>query len=579
MPKQLAFYQDARLAIQKGVAKTARAVKSTLGPRGRHVMVDQGWGSPQVTKDGASVVDEIELIDPYENLGAQLIKEAASKTQEETGDGTTTTTLLTEAIFSEGLKLITAGADPMSIARGIKKAVDRLLEELKKLSHKVKTDDEIKQIATIAASNDETIGQIMAKAMKKVGRDGVITIEEGKGIETEVKIVEGMQFDRGFISPHFVTDQDRMEVVLNNPYILIHEEKLSNVMDLIPLMEKISAQKKPLLVIAEEVEGEALATLAVNKTKGILACAAVKAPGYGDRRKAMLEDIAVLTGAQPVFKDLGIDLKKVSMESLGRAKKVVIDSENTIIIEGAGQSSEIKKRVAKIRVEIEQSDSDYDKEKSQERLAKFAGGVAQVNVGAATETELKEKKNRAESALNAIKAAYEEGIVAGGGVTWLRLIKALDSLKLAGEEKAGITILQKVLEAPLRQLAENAGIDPSVVLRQVQKNAKTNFGYNVETGQFGDLLKEGIIDATKVLRCALQNSSSVATMLLISEAAVTDIPEKNKPAGPPMPGAPGMGGMPGMGGGMGMPGMDGGMGMPGMGGGMPMGGMGGMPGM
>ena len=392
MPKQIAFHQEARLAIQKGVNKVERAVKYTLGPRGRNVMLDQGWGSPQITKDGASVADEIELVNPYENLGAQLIKEAASKTQDQTGDGTTTTTVLAGAIFSEGLKLIAAGADPMSIVRGIKKAVTQATEGLKKLAQPVKNNDEIKQIATIAAGNDQSIGEIMAQATAKVGRDGVISIEEGKGIETEVKIVEGMQFDRGFISPHFITDQERMEAVLNDPYILIYEEKLSNMMDLIPLMEKIAAAKKPLLIIAEEIEGDALAALVVNKMKGIMECAAVKAPGYGDRRKDLLEDIAVMTGAEPVFKDLGIDLKKLPLESLGRAKKVIVASENTIIMEGTGHPEEIKKRVAKIHQEIKESDSDYDREKLQERLARFSGGVAQVNIGAATETELKEKR-------------------------------------------------------------------------------------------------------------------------------------------------------------------------------------------
>ncbi|MEK7448843.1 MAG: chaperonin GroEL, partial [Planctomycetota bacterium] len=401
--------------------------------------------------------------------------------------------------------------------------------------------------------NDQSIGEIMAQATAKVGRDGVISIEEGKGIETEVKIVEGMQFDRGFISPHFITDQERMEAVLNDPYILIYEEKLSNMMDLIPLMEKIAAAKKPLLIIAEEIEGDALAALVVNKMKGIMECAAVKAPGYGDRRKDLLEDIAVMTGAEPVFKDLGIDLKKLPLESLGRAKKVIVASENTIIMEGTGHPEEIKKRVAKIHQEIKESDSDYDREKLQERLARFSGGVAQVNIGAATETELKEKKSRAESALHAVRAAYEEGIVPGGGVIFLRLIKFLDSLQLSGEEKAGAAIVQKALEIPLRQLVKNAGAEPSVVLRQVQKNTNVNFGYNAETEQFADLVKDGIIDAVKVLRCALQNAASVAEMLLTSEAAVTEIPEKEK-SGPRMPpggpgmGMGGMGGMPGMGG-------------------------------
>ncbi|MFC1524823.1 chaperonin GroEL [Planctomycetota bacterium] len=528
MAKQISFEQDARLALKSGVTKAARAVKYTLGPRGRNVMLDRGWGAPTVTKDGHSVADEIELIDKYENLGAQMIKQAASKTNDDTGDGTTTTTILAEALFMEGLKIIMAGQPAISVARGIHKAVNYATEQLKKISKKVSSDEEILRLATIAANNDPELGKLVATAIKKVTKDGVVTIEEGKGIETDVNIVEGMQFDRGYISPYFVTDQDNMKTILKQPYILIHEDKISNPMELVPLLEKLAKKKTPLLIIAEDVEGEALATLAVNKTKGILECAAVKAPGYGDKRKAMLEDIAALTGAQGIYKDLGIDLKKVKLDVLGRAKKVIIDSENTIIVEGAGNTNKIKERIASIKKELETTDSDYDKEKIQERLAKFAGGVAQINIGAATESELKEKKGRAESALNAVKAAVAEGFVSGGGITLLKLADLLDKMKLPAHEQISREIVKKAFSMPVRQLVENGGADPATVIREIKTSKKADMGYDVDKEKLTDMIKGGVIDPTKVVRCAIQNAASVAELLLTSDALVTDEPEKEE---------------------------------------------------
>jgi chaperonin GroEL len=525
MAKQIAFEHDARMALKSGVTKAARAVKYTLGPRGRNVMIDRGWGAPTITKDGHSVADEIDLIDSYENLGAQLIKQAASKTNDDTGDGTTTTSILAEALFLEGLKIIMAGQPAINVARGIQKAVDYAKEQLKKISKAVSSDEEVLRVATIAANNDPELGKLVATALKKVTKDGVVTIEEGKGIETDVKIVEGMQFDRGYISPYFVTDQANMKVVLKEPYILIHEDKISAPLDLIPLLEKLTKKKIPLLIIAEDIEGDALATLVVNKTKGILECAAVKAPAYGDKRKAMLEDIAIMTGAQAVYKDLGIDLKKAKLDILGRAKKVIIDAENTTIIEGAGSTDKIKERIAAIRKEMEATDSDYDREKCQERLAKFAGGVAQINIGAATESELKEKKGRAESALNAVKAAIAEGFVPGGGITLLKLSDLLNKMKLPASEEVSRKIVIKALSAPIRQLLDNAGVDPATVMREIANSKKADWGYDVNKEEFADLVKSGIIDPTKVIRSALQNASSIASLLLTSDALITDEPE------------------------------------------------------
>jgi len=526
MAKQLLFEDAVRQALRRGVEKAARAIKETYGPRGRNVMLDQGWGSPKIVRDGAEVSGEIELVDKYENLGANLIKQAASKTNDDTGDGSTTTSILAETIFLSGLKHLSAGVDGMVISRGLRKAVDYVIDELKKMSQPTVSNDQILQIATIAANNDGQIGKILADALQKVSKDGVITIEEGKGIETEVKIVEGMQFDRGYISPYFITDQENMRIELADPYILIYEDKLASAVELIPLMEKIAQAKKPLFIIADEVEGDALATLVVNKTKGIISCGAVKAPGYGDRRKEMLEDIAIMTKGEAIFKDMGIDIKKLDLAKLGRAKKIVVDSENTTLVEGAGKPSEINSRIEQIRREIAKTDSDYDREKLQERLARLSGGVAQVNIGAATESELKDKKARAESALHAVKAASEEGFIPGGGVSFLSLARKLDEFKLAGDEQIGVDILKRSLEAPIKTLVANAGQDASLIIRHIRQNNQPDFGYNVETGEFGALTKLGIIDPTKVTRLALRNAASVAELLLTTGAAVTEEPDE-----------------------------------------------------
>ncbi|HWE36897.1 MAG TPA: chaperonin GroEL [Isosphaeraceae bacterium] len=546
MAKLLVYEEEARQKLASGVGKLARAVRSTLGPRGRNAVIDKGWGSPTVTKDGVTVAEEIELTDAYENMGAQLVKEAASKTSDAAGDGTTTATVLAEAIFREGLKALAAGADAMALKRGIDRAVGTVVEHLKGQSKTI-GDKEIAEVATIAANNDRTIGEKLADAFKRVGKDGVITVEEGKGLETEVDVVEGMQFDRGYLSPHFVTDPDRMEVVLEDPYILIYEEKVSTPRALIPLLEQIARGSKPLLIIAEDIEGEALATLVVNKLRGILQVAAVKAPGYGDRRKAMLGDIAVLTGGKAIFKDLGIELENVQLADLGRAGKVIIDGENTTIVEGHGSADEIKGRTEMIRREITQTDSEYDREKLQERLAKLAGGVAQINVGAATETEMKERKALVEDALHATRAAIEEGIVPGGGTALIRAASALEKVDLKGDEALGVAIVRKAMEQPARSIAENAGLDGAVVVNRIQKSKEANFGYDAEKGQWGDLLAVGIIDPTKVTRSALQNAASVAGLLLTTEAIIVEKKEKKKEAAGHHDHHGGMGDMGGMG--------------------------------
>ncbi|MFH0771622.1 MAG: chaperonin GroEL [Candidatus Omnitrophota bacterium] len=532
MAKQLLFSDEARRKILRGVEQLSKAVKVTLGPKGRNVVLDKKFGSPTITKDGVTVAKEIELQDPFENMGAEMVKEVASKTSDNAGDGTTTATLLTEAIYREGLKNVTAGANPMALKRGIDKAVIEVVEQLKKLSKSIGKDKkEIAQVATIAANNDSAIGDLIAEAMDKVGKDGVITVEEAKATETSLKVVEGMQFDQGYLSPYFVTDAERMETNLEDPYILIHEKKISVLKDMLPLLERIAKTGKPLLIIAEEVEGEALATLVVNKIRGTFSCCAVKAPGYGDRRKAMLEDIAVLTGGRAVTEDLGQKLENISLDDLGRAKRVAIDKENTTIIEGAGKQSDIKGRIEQIKKQIEKSDSDYDKEKLQERLAKLAGGVAVINVGAATETEMKEKKARVEDALHATRAAVEEGIVPGGGVALLRCFGALEKVKLNDDEQIGVDIIKRALEEPIRQIVENAGLEGSVVAERV-KHEKTNVGYDVLQGEYVDMIASGVIDPTKVTRTALQNAASIAGLLLTTEALVTDLPEKEKT--PPM---------------------------------------------
>lgn len=532
MAKQLKFSDEARRAILRGIEQLSKAVKVTLGPKGRNVVLDKKFGSPTITKDGVTVAKEIELEEPYENMGAEMVKEVATKTSDTAGDGTTTATILAEAIYREGLKNVTAGANPMALKRGIDKAVDEIIEHLKKLSKPIKDKREISQVATIAANNDQTIGDLIADAMDKVGKDGVITVEEAKATETSLKVVEGMQFDQGYLSPYFVTDAERMEAVLEEPCILIHEKKISILKDMLPLLEKIARTGKPLMIIAEEVEGEALATLVVNKLRGTLACCAVKAPGYGDRRKAMLEDIAVLTGGRAITEDLGIKLENITLEDLGRAKRVTIDKENTTIVEGEGKQSAINGRVTQLKKQIEETDSDYDKEKLQERLAKLAGGVAVINVGAATETEMKEKKARVEDALHATRAAVEEGIVPGGGVSFLRCLSMLEKLKFEGDEQIGIEIVKRSLEEPIRQIAENAGLEGSVVAERV-KHEKTNVGYDVLQEDYVDMIESGVIDPTKVTRTALQNAASIASLLLTTEALITDIPEKEK--APPMP--------------------------------------------
>ena len=541
--KQLQFDESARHALLRGIEKLARAVKATLGPSGRNVILDKKFGSPTITKDGVTVAKEIELEDPYENMGAQLVREVASKTSDIAGDGTTTATVLAESIYKEGLRNVTAGANPTSLQRGIMKAVEAIVEELKKISKKVSDRTEIAQVATVSANWDKTIGEIIADAMDKVGKDGTITVEEAKSIETSLDVVEGMQFDKGYLSPYFVTNAEAMEAVLENPYILIHEKKISSLKDMLPLLEKVAKAGRPLLIIAEDVEGEALATLVVNKLRGTLQVCAVKAPGFGDRRKAMLEDIAVLTGGRCITEDLGIKLENVKLEDLGRAKRVTIDKENTTIVEGEGKQADIKARVNQIRRQIEETTSDYDREKLQERLAKLAGGVAVINVGAATETEMKEKKARVEDALHATRAAVEEGIVPGGGVAFIRAQKALDNIKgLEGDEKVGVQIVRRAIEEPTRQLADNAGQEGALIVQEV-KARKGNEGYDVATGEYTDLVKAGIVDPTKVTRSALQNAASISGLLLTTEAIVTELPEKEKT--PPMPGG-GMGGMGGM---------------------------------
>ncbi len=527
--KQLVFEEAARQALLKGINKLARAVIATLGPKGRNVVIDKKFGSPTVTKDGVTVAKEIELEDPYENMGAQMVREVASKTSDAAGDGTTTATVLAEAIYSQGLKFVTAGANPISIQRGIGKAVEAAVEHLAKISKKVKDKEEIKQVATVSANWDATIGEIIADAMDKVGKDGTITVEEAKSIETTLDVVEGMQFDKGYLSPYFVTNAETMEAKLEDAYILIYEKKISSLKDLLPMLEKVAKIGKPLLVISEDVEGEALATLVVNKLRGTINICAVKAPGFGDRRKAMCEDIAVLTGGKYISEDLGVKLENIQLDELGRAKSIVIDKENTTIVEGAGKSSEIQGRVNQIRRQIEETTSDYDREKLQERLAKLAGGVAVINVGAATETEMKEKKARVEDALHATRAAVEEGIVAGGGVALLRCLPILEALKLHGDEQIGVDIVKRAMEEPLRALAINAGVEGSIVVQEVKKR-KGNEGYNVTTAEYEDLVKAGVVDPKKVTRTALQNAASIAGLLLTTECLITELPEKDKPA-------------------------------------------------
>ncbi len=524
--KRIAYDQEARELIRSGVRKLARAVKVTLGPRGRNVILQKSFGSPTVTKDGVSVAKEIELEDAYENMGAQIVKEVASKTSDVAGDGTTTATVLAEAIFEEGLKNVAAGANPVDLKRGIEKAVAAIVAHLKDQSTSIKNRDEIAQVATIASNGDVEIGGKIAEAMERVGKDGVITIEEGKSLNTEIEWVEGMQFDKGYLSPHFVTDVAKMEAVLEDPFILIHEKKISSVKDLIPVLEKVAQAGRPLVIIAEEIEGEALATLVVNKLRGIFSCCAVKAPGFGDRRKAMLEDIAILTGGTAIFEDLGIKLENIALTDLGRAKKVFIDKDNTTIIEGAGKKADIQARIGQIKSEIERTTSDYDKEKLQERLAKLAGGVAQVNVGAATESEMKEKKARVEDALHATRAAVEEGILPGGGVALLRSQKVLDGLTLKGDEGVGVGIIRRALELPLKTIAANAGVDGAIVVENVKNQKKASEGYDAATLEYCDMVKRGIIDPTKVTRSALQNAASIATLLLTTDALVSDIPEE-----------------------------------------------------
>ena len=548
--KQIVHGEGSRQAILRGVNQLADAVKITLGPKGRNVVLDKKFGSPTITKDGVTVAKEIELKDPLENMGAQMLREVASKTSDVAGDGTTTATVLAQAIFREGAKTVAAGANPMAIKRGIELAVraicgyDEILKdgtkkhikgELDKFSKKVEETAMIAQVGSVSANNDITIGNIIAEAMKKVGKDGVITVEESKTLETSLEVVEGMQFDRGYLSPYFVTDPERMECVLEDPFILIHEKKISSMKDLLPLLEQIAKSGKPLLIIAEEVEGEALATLVVNKLRGTLQCSAVKAPGFGDRRKNMLEDIAILTGGKAITEDLGIKLENMKLDDLGRAKKVTIDKDNTTIVEGAGKSSAIEGRVKQVRAQIEETTSDYDREKLQERLAKLVGGVAQIKVGAATETEMKEKKARVEDAMHATKAAVEEGIVPGGGVALVRCIPALGKLKAEGDEQIGINIIKRALEEPLRLIVGNAGWEGAVVIEKVRTNSSSSFGFNAESETYGDMIEAGVIDPTKVTRTALQNASSIASLMLTTEAIISEIPkeEDKMPAGPP----------------------------------------------
>ena len=545
MSKIILFGEEARAKVLRGVDTLANAVKVTLGPRGRNVVLDKSFGSPTVTKDGVSVAKEIELEDKFENMGAQMVKEVASKTSDTAGDGTTTATVLAQSIFREGSKMVAAGHNPMALKRGIEKAVGAAIEELKSSSKSIKSQKEIAQVGTISANGDETIGEILSKAMEKVGKEGVITVEEAKGMETSLDVVEGMQFDRGYLSPYFVTDPERMECVLENPFILINEKKISSMKELLPVLENIAKLGKPLLILAEDVDGEALATLVVNKLRGTLQAAAVKAPGFGDRRKAMLEDIATLTGGKCIAEELGIKLESISIKDLGKAKRVVIDKDNTTIIDGAGSKTDIEGRVAQIRAQVETTTSDYDKEKLQERLAKLVGGVAVVNVGAATETEMKEKKARVEAALHATRAAVEEGIVAGGGVALIRCIAAVEKLKVAEDEQVGVNIVKRALEEPSRQIAENAGVEGALIVQEIKKN-KGSYGYNAAKDKFEDLIEAGIIDPTKVARNALQNAASVASLMITTEALVAEKPEEKKEM-PPMGGhGGGMGGMGGM---------------------------------
>ena len=543
MAKQIVYGEDSRQAILRGVNALADAVKVTLGPKGRNVVIDKKFGSPTITKDGVTVAKEIDLKNPLENMGAQMVREVASKTSDTAGDGTTTATVLAQAIFREGIKMVVAGANPMELKRGIEKAVEAIVGELKKLSKEVGKDSKaVAQVGTISANNDDTIGNIIAEAMDKVGRDGVITVEEAKSMETSLEVVEGMQFDRGYLSPYFVTDPERMECVLENPVILIHEKKISAMKDMLPLLEQVARGGRPLVIIAEDVDGEALATLVVNKLRGTLQVAAVKAPGFGDRRKAMLEDIAILSGGRAITEDLGIKLENIKIEDLGKAKKITIDKDNTTIVEGAGVQSGIEGRVKQIRTQIEDTTSDYDREKLQERLAKLVGGVAVIKVGAATETEMKEKKARVEDAMHATKAAVEEGIVPGGGVALMRASKALDTLKLEGDQKVGADIVRRAIEAPLRWIAQNAGVEGSIVVQRVKESKDAAFGYNAATDVYEDLSKAGVIDPTKVVRSALQNAASIASLLLTTEAMVAELPEEKKDAPAGGPGG-GMGGM------------------------------------
>ena len=549
MAKQLLFDQDARASILKGVNVLTDAVKATLGPKGRNVMIDKKFGAPTITKDGVTVAKEIELKDAYENMGAQLVREVASKTSDVAGDGTTTATVLAQAIYREGMKNVTAGANPMDLKRGIEKAVEAVIENLKKISKPVVDKKEISQVGSISANSDATIGDLIAEAVDKVGKDGVITVEEAKSMNTSLDVVEGMQFDRGYISPYFVTNADKMEAVLENAYLLLSEKKISSMKDLLPILEQTAKMGAPMVIIAEDVEGEALATLVVNKLRGTLQICAIKAPGFGDRRKAMLEDLAILTGGQVISEDIGIKLENVKITDLGRAKKITVDKDNTTIVEGAGKTDAIQGRVKQIKAQIAESTSDYDKEKLQERLAKIVGGVAVINVGAATETEMKEKKARVEDALHATRAAMEEGIVAGGGVALLRCIPILDKMKIGGDEQIGVNIVKKALEEPMRQIVNNAGLEASVIVDKVKAADKANFGFDAQKEEYVDMLQAGIIDPTKVTRSALQNAASVASLMLTTEVMITDLPEeKGGGMSGGMPG--GMGGMGGMGGGM-----------------------------
>ena len=535
MPKQVLFSDEGRAALLRGVNIMASAVKATMGPKGRNVVIDKKFGSPTITKDGVTVAKEIELKDNYEDMGAQMIKEIASKTSDIAGDGTTTATVLAQAIVRDGMKNVTAGANPMGLKRGIDKAVDAVVEDLKRMSKSTKDKKEIAQVATIASNNDKTIGSLIAEAMEKVGKDGVITVEESKSADTVLDVVEGMQFDRGYLSPYFVTDAERMEVVLEDALVLIHEKKISVMKDMLPLLEQVARSGKPFLIIAEDIEGEALATLVVNKLRGTLHTAAVKAPGFGDRRKAMLEDIATLTGGKAITEDLGIKLENIKLEDLGKAKKIVVDKDNTTLVEGAGKTAAIEGRIKQIRAQIEETTSDYDREKLQERLAKLAGGVAVIKVGAATETAMKEKKARVEDALNATRAAVEEGIVPGGGVALLRAAGSVDALKLEGDEKVGAQIVRRALEEPIRQIVENAGLEGSVIVEKVKAEKVVTRGFDAETLEFVDMIQAGIIDPTKVERVALQNAASVSSLLLTTEALITDLPEEKPAAAPPMP--------------------------------------------